>query len=59
LEDRGDSTPALSPSCSSVSHWDTTATPNMLMEPFINTELGTKVKHPEDLSWNLLRDLGW
>lgn len=44
---------------SSVSHWDTSVTPNLLMEPFINTDLTSSVKHPEDLSLNLLRDIGW
>ena len=44
---------------SSVSHWDVSLTPNLLMEPFINTNLGTKVKNPEDLTLNLLTDIGW
>ncbi len=40
---------------SSVSHWDTGATPNLLMEPNINGDLG----HGVDLTLPLLRDLGW
>ena len=44
---------------SSVSHWDVTLTPNMLMEPFINTNLGTRLKNPDDLTLNLLADIGW
>lgn len=51
--------PAAFASGSSVSHWDTTTTPNMLMEPFINADLTDSVKNPDDLTWNLLRDLGW
>jgi hypothetical protein len=44
---------------SSVSHWDVTHTPNLLMEPNINLNLGSKVKNPEDLTLNLLVDIGW
>jgi hypothetical protein len=44
---------------SSISHWDTAATPNLLMEPNINTDLTLKVKPPEDLTLSLLRDIGW
>lgn len=44
---------------SSVSHWDTTATPNMLMEPFINTDLTSSVKNPDDLTRSLFFDIGW
>jgi len=40
---------------SSVSHWDTIATPNLLMEPFINDDL----THGLDLTLPLLRDIGW
>jgi len=40
---------------SSISHWDTSATPNLLMEPNINGDLG----HEVDLTLPLLRDLGW
>jgi PA domain-containing protein len=44
---------------SSVSHWDTTETPSVLMEPFITPDLTSSVKNPEDLSRGLLADIGW
>lgn len=44
---------------SSVSHWDTSATPSLLMEPFITADLGSNLKNPDDLSKNLLADIGW
>ena len=44
---------------SSVSHWDTTATRNLLMEPSINSDLTQSVLPPQDLSFRLLQDLGW
>lgn len=44
---------------SSVSHWDTSLTPSMLMEPFITNALGSIVRNPDDLSLNLLKDIGW
>jgi uncharacterized protein (TIGR03382 family) len=40
---------------SSVSHWDTSAFPNLLMEPNINPDLN----HTLDLTVPLLRDIGW
>ncbi len=40
---------------SSVSHWDTSAQPNLLMEPNINSSLG----HGIDLSRDLFADIGW
>ncbi|HZJ53709.1 MAG TPA: PA domain-containing protein, partial [Myxococcaceae bacterium] len=40
---------------SSVSHWDTTAFPNLLMEPVINGDL----QHVLDLTVPLFRDIGW
>lgn len=52
-------TPAARAPGSSVSHWDVTATPNLLMEPNINSDLGTVLEAPKDLTLNLLRDLGW
>jgi hypothetical protein len=48
-------TPTTFASGSSVSHWDVTATPNALMEPFINTDLHDNV----DMSLPLLHDIGW
>lgn len=44
---------------SSVSHWDVSATPSLLMEPSITPALTSSVKNPEDLSRGLLRDIGW
>ena len=40
---------------SSVSHFDVTETPNVLMEPFINADLTSSV----DLTQQLFVDLGW
>lgn len=40
---------------SSGSHWDVSATPNLLMEPFINADLDDAL----DLSPALLEDEGW
>jgi hypothetical protein len=40
---------------SSISHWDTIAFPNLLMEPNINSDL----THNVDLTLPLLRDIGW
>ncbi len=44
---------------SSVSHWDVTATPNLLMEPSINADLTLELTPPKDLTLPLLKDLGW
>lgn len=52
-------TPATLAPGSSVSHWDVTATPNLLMEPNINPDLGTIMVAPKDLTVPLLKDLGW
>ncbi len=52
-------TPNPFQSGSSVSHWDTIAFPNLLMEPAINTDLTHSVKPPQDLTLELLKDLGW
>ena len=40
---------------SSISHWDTIAFPNLLMEPNISPDL----PHAVDLTLPLLRDIGW
>jgi hypothetical protein len=40
---------------SSVSHFDVSADPNLLMEPFINTNLSSAV----DLTLNQMADIGW
>jgi hypothetical protein len=52
-------TPNPFQSGSSVSHWDTIATPNLLMEPAINGDLTHSVTSPQDLTFPLLKDLGW
>lgn len=44
---------------SSVSHWDTIAFPNQLMEPAINGDLLHSVVPPADLTFMLLQDIGW
>lgn len=44
---------------SSVSHFDTATFPNQLMEPAINGDLTHEVTPPYDLSFPLLRDVGW
>ena len=44
---------------SSVSHYDTFASPNLLMEPNISGDLTHNVSPPSDLTLPLLRDLGW
>ena len=44
---------------SSVSHFDTSLTPSVLMEPNITPNLTTRVKNPIDLTLALLRDIGW
>ena len=44
---------------SSVSHYDTLATPNQLMEPFINSDLPGGLIPPVDLTYPLLVDIGW
>jgi PA domain-containing protein len=44
---------------STVSHWDTSAFKNLLMEPFINGDLLHEVTPPADLTFRLLQDTGW
>ena len=44
---------------SSISHYDIVASRNLLMEPAINNDLTHKVKAPDDLTFELLRDVGW
>ena len=44
---------------SSVSHYDTTAFRNQLMEPAINGDLTQSVIPPQDLTFLLLQDIGW
>jgi hypothetical protein len=52
-------TPNPFQSGSSVSHWDTIAFPNLLMEPSINADLTHEVIPPNDLTFPLLIDEGW
>ncbi len=51
--------PSLFAQGSSVSHYDTVARRNLLMEPAINADLTHNVKAPDDLTLELLRDIGW
>jgi PA domain-containing protein len=44
---------------SSISHYDTVASRNLIMEPAINANLTHKLKAPDDLTFELLRDIGW
>ena len=44
---------------STVSHYTTEAKPNQLMEPAINADLTHAVTLPRDLTFPLLRDIGW
>ena len=44
---------------SSVSHWDVSAFPNLLMEPNISPDLTTNLVPPFDITLPLLKDLGW
>jgi PA domain len=52
-------TPATLAPGSSVSHWDPSAFPNLLMEPSINGDLTTLLVPPKDLTVPLLKDIGW
>ena len=52
-------TPSPFQSGSSVSHYDTIALPNLLMEPNINGDLTHYVGPPWDLTLPLLKDIGW
>lgn len=44
---------------SSVSHWDASMFPNQIMEPSINGDLTHSVIPPQDLTYPMLRDVGW
>ncbi len=44
---------------SSISHFDPISFRNLLMEPAINRDLTHKVKAPDDLTFELFRDIGW
>jgi hypothetical protein len=44
---------------SSISHFDSVAFPNQLMEPAINPDLTSSVDTPQDLTTKQLTDIGW
>jgi hypothetical protein len=44
---------------SSISHWDTSLDPNQLMEPFDTGDATLSLRPPQDLTFPLLRDIGW
>jgi hypothetical protein len=52
-------TPSTLASGSSVSHWDITAFPNLLMEPNINSDLTLTLTPPKDITLPLMKDIGW
>lgn len=52
-------TPTVHAPGSSVSHYATDARPDKLMEPAINTDLAHEMAPPRDLTFPLLRDIGW
>lgn len=52
-------TPATLAPGSSVSHWDVSASPNLLMEPNINPDLTTTLTPPYDLTLPVMKDIGW
>lgn len=44
---------------SSISHFESVAFPNQLMEPAINVDLTSSIQPPQDLTLSLMRDIGW
>jgi hypothetical protein len=48
-------TPSTFAGGSSISHWDTSTEPNLLMEPAINNDLSSEV----DLTRHQMSDIGW
>jgi hypothetical protein len=52
-------TPNPFQSGSSVSHFDTSAVRNQLMEPAVSADLTQSVLPPEDLTFMLFKDIGW
>lgn len=44
---------------SSISHFDSFAVKNLLMEPAINVDLTHNLRAPDDLSLEFMRDIGW
>jgi hypothetical protein len=47
--------PAAYDSGSSIAHWSTAASPDLLMEPFINRDLDPQL----DLTLTMMKDIGW
>jgi hypothetical protein len=43
----------------SIGHWDTSAFPNQIMEPALNDDEPHEVTPPVDMTFPLLKDLGW
>jgi hypothetical protein len=52
-------TPSVLQSGSSVSHFDITATPNLLMEPYAQGDESITLRAPTDITLPLLQDIGW
>lgn len=52
-------TPTVNQPGSSVSHFTSDAKANQLMEPSINSDLPHEVTAPRDLTFPLMRDIGW
>jgi hypothetical protein len=44
---------------SSISHFDSVAFPNQLMEPAINSDLTSSIDTPQDLTTKQMTDIGW
>jgi PA domain len=44
---------------SSVSHWNVSASPNLVMEPFANGDESNSLKPNKDLTYSLMQDIGW
>ena len=52
-------TPSPFQAGSSVSHYDSSATPNLLMEPSASPNQPIAVRAPLDLTYELFKDIGW
>jgi hypothetical protein len=52
-------TPSPFDSVLSVSHWDTSAAPALLMQPPLSPDLSHAVAAPTDLTFPALQDMGW
>ncbi len=52
-------TPSPAEAGSSIYHFDKSATPNLLMEPVINSNLTHNVDLPNDLTMKAMLDFGW